>query len=83
MRNSESIKTWREEFLESAKSMESTPEALWCSLKSQLHQLTKNFVPIEYPSNKPTWKDCRKPTNTNKTNHTTRSAQRYQEKCDA
>ena len=57
MRNSESIKTWREEFLESAKSMESTPEALWCSLKSQLHQLTKKFVPIESPSNKPTWKD--------------------------
>ena len=57
MRNSESMKTWREEFLKSAEATERTPEDLWCSLKSQLHLMTKQFVPIETASNKPTWKD--------------------------
>ena len=56
MRDSESIKTWKEEFLKSAEAG-STPETLWRSLKAQLHQLTKAFVPIETATNKPTWKD--------------------------
>ena len=57
MRDSESIKKWREEFLKSAFNTENNPEAMWSSLKSQLHHLTKLFVPLETPSNKPTWKD--------------------------
>ena len=57
MRDSESIKNWREEFLKSAFNTENNPEAMWSSLKSQLHHLTKLFVPLETPSNKPTWKD--------------------------
>ena len=56
MRNSDSIKKWREEFLMSA-SATKDPEVLWGSLKSQLHHLTKLFVPLETSSNKPTWKD--------------------------
>ena len=57
MRSNVSIKTWREEFLKLAKSRKSTPESLWCSLKSQLHKLTEMYVPIETSSNKQTWKD--------------------------
>ena len=57
MRNSESIKTWREEFLKAAESTESSAETMWCSLKSQLHRLTEMFIPLETASNTPTWKD--------------------------
>ena len=57
MRDSESIKNWREEFLKSAKNTGNNPEVMWSSLKSQLHHLTKLFVPLETASNKPTWKD--------------------------
>ena len=57
MRDSTSIKNWREEFLRSANNTENNPEAMWSSMKSQLHHLTNLFVPLETASNKPTWKD--------------------------
>ena len=57
MRNCDSIKAWREDFLKSVETMERSPEDLWCSLKSQLHQMTKKFVPLETPSKEPSWKD--------------------------
>ena len=57
MRNSQSLKIWREGFLKSAEGRENTSENLWCSLKSQLHLMTKQFVPVETASDKPSWKD--------------------------
>ena len=57
MRDSTSIKNWREEFLRSANNTENNPEAMWSSMKSQLHHLTNLIVPLETASNKPTWKD--------------------------
>ena len=57
MRNSESMRIWQEEFLNLADNTERTPEELWYSLKSQLHQMTKEFVPFETASKTSKWKD--------------------------
>ena len=57
MRESESIRNWREEFLRSANNPDNTVEDMWSSMKSQLHHLTKLFTPLENASSKPTWKD--------------------------
>ena len=57
MRNSESMRIWQEEFLNLADNTERTPEELWYSLKSHLHQMTKEFVPFETGSETSKWKD--------------------------
>ena len=57
MRESESLIKWREDFLNLAKKNGDNPEILWCSLKTKLHSLTKEFVPLQKASDKPTWKD--------------------------
>jgi hypothetical protein len=57
MKESDSIKTWREEFLKTASNTHNNPETMWCSIKGQLHHLTNLFVPLQTASNKPTWKD--------------------------
>ena len=57
MRDSESVKIWREEFLKSTKYNKNNVEAMWTSLKTQLHHLTKLFVPLEKASSQLTWKD--------------------------
>ena len=57
MRNSDSMKHWLEEFVNLTNTTERTSEELWNSLKSQLHKMIKEFVPLETASNAPIWKD--------------------------
>ena len=57
MRDSESVKTCRDKFLKLSNETDTNVEAMWSSLKLELHHLTKLFVQLVSASNKPTWKD--------------------------
>ena len=57
MRESLANSGWVNEFINLAEKADTTTEQLWTSLKTKLSQLRKEFVPLTFPSSKPTWID--------------------------